>query len=302
MNAGTAGTKGARILITGASGLIGTRLSARLLDRGHEVLPATLDILDRPALDAALASRPWDHVIHLASISHVPTCERDPDLADRVNAEGTSQVIAALRAHAPQARLIFASTAQVYRAPEPSEAPLVIDESREPVPQNTYARTKWKAEQAIRGACASDGLRATILRLFNHSHRSQSPEFLLPHLYQAILRGDARIPVGNLDLVRDIGAVDDATDAFASLIERPSAPAEETLNLCSATGKHLGRLAAELARQLSRSVEYVPDPARFRAGEPHTVIGSHARLTLATGWEPRRAANETRMIESFLTS
>lgn len=300
-----------RILITGASGFIGARLGPFLRQLGHEVLPAEFDLLDFASVDATLSAGPWDAILHLAAISHVPTCEEDPALAFRVNLAGTALLLEAVRRRAPGAWLVFASTAQVYAAPLASEIEkgVIVDEGRRIDPQNTYARTKWAAELLIEDAARREGLQATILRLFNHTHKSQSPEFFLPHLYAAIVearktkRAGQRIgiPVGNLEVERDLGSLQDLVQAFAALMALPRAPeAHHVFNICSGSAKRLSAVAQELARSLGADADFVIDPARVRPGEPVVIQGSHQRFSELTGWKPG-CADEAALVNMFLS-
>ncbi len=288
-----------RILITGAEGFVGSRLAATLFARGDSVATDFVDVLDLAAIQAHVADVNPEVVIHLAAISHVPTCDKDPALAIRANLGGTATLLEALRRAAPAARLVFASTAQVYRAPAADEATVVIDESRPIAPQNLYAQTKWWGELLIADACARAGLHATVLRLFNHTHKTQAPEFFLPYLYRALREGTRQIPVGNLHVSRDLGSIHDLVAAFTTLLDRASAPAHEVLNVCSGTAKRLSTVAAELIARLGVDAELVADPSRMRAGEPEVIRGSHEKLTQITGWLPA-CVNEVALVEAFL--
>jgi GDP-4-dehydro-6-deoxy-D-mannose reductase len=296
--------KTGRILITGTQGFIGSRLLMLLRQLGHTCVATEFDLLDFASTDAALAAGPWDAVLHLAAISHVPTCERDPAEAFRVNLAGTAVLLEAIRRRAPQAWVIFASTAQVYAAPSGSEIHqrVVMDEDRRIAPQNVYARTKWEAELLIAEAARREGLAATVLRLFNHTHKTQSADFFLPHLYQSILAktGKGQVPVGNLEVWRDIGSLQDLLQAFAALLGRSRAPAGmEVFNVCSGSAKLLSKVARELARRMGAEIDFVTDPERVRPGEPDFIQGSHWRLTEATGWTPK-CADEAQLVEAFL--
>jgi GDP-4-dehydro-6-deoxy-D-mannose reductase len=287
-----------RIFVTGGAGFIGTRLIEALRERGDLVVApgvTELDVLDVPSLRAALERAAPEVVVHLAAISHVPTCTADPGLAIRVNLGGTASLLEAMRSAAPQARLVFTSTAQVYAAPDADD--VVMDETRAIAPQNIYARTKWDAELLIADACARDHVAATVLRLFNHTHRSQPPSFFLPHIHRSILDGARRIPVGNVHVARDIGSVQDLTAALLAALDRDAA--HEVFNVCSGTAKPLDGLARELAARLGAEIELVTDPAKVRAGEAAVIRGSHARFTQATGWQPR-AVTASALVDAFL--
>jgi GDP-4-dehydro-6-deoxy-D-mannose reductase len=289
-----------RILITGAEGFVGTRLAADRAGRGDQVTTNFVDVLDLAALQAHLAAAAPEVVIHLAAISHVPTCDKDPALAIRVNLGGTVTLLEALRRAAPAAHLIFASTAQVYRAPGADESSVVMDETRAIEPQNLYARTKWWGELAIADACERAGLTATVLRLFNHTHKTQSPEFFLPHLYRSLREGQSQIPVGNLHVARDLGSIHDLVAAFGALLDRAEpSPTHEVFNVCSGTAKRLSTVAAELAARLGVDATFVVDPTRVRPGEPEMIRGSHEKLTFSSRWLPA-CVDEVALVDAFL--
>ena len=270
------------VLVTGAQGFVGSRLVSAT---GAAALEG--DLLDFAALSRQVAARPWRAIVHLAAISHVPTCEKDPSSAVRVNVGGTALLLEAARRHAPGARIVFSSTAQVYAGAAGS-----IDEGSAIGPQNLYARTKWDGEVLVRDS----GLPWTILRLFNHTHKTQPPDFFLPHLYRVLAEGRREVPVGNLDVARDIGVVQDLVAALVAVLER--AP-DGVFNVCTGAPKKLSRVAAELSRRMGVEARFVTDPARVRAGEPALIAGSHRRLTEATGWRPD-CADEARLVERFL--
>lgn len=292
-----------RVLITGALGYIGSRLSAFLSQRGDHVAATEGDLLDLHLLTATVEKAAPEVVIHLAGISSPPMCEREPAEALRSNIAGTASLLEAMRRAAPRARLMFASTAQVYQPPASNAAPIVITEDHPIEPQNLYARTKWAAERLITDSCTDDRP-ATVLRLFNHTHKTQSPEFFLPHLYATISRDRAAgsrlaVPVGNLEIGRDFGSIHDLVTAFAAVLDRTPANRCEVFNVCSGITMQLSALATQLAERLDAAVDFVIDPARVRPGEPVAIRGSHDRLTTATGWVPR-VANERDLIDAFL--
>ena len=300
-----------RIFITGAQGFIGSHLVHRLKARGLEVAGPEIQLADVAGLAAALTESKPDWIIHLAGISSVPACAKDPGLAYTVNAAGTANLLeAAITAKLPSSRVLFASTAQVYRAPGSTElgadaAPW--NESRAVEPQNTYARTKLAGEAVIRGFGQAYGTKSTIFRIFNHTHFSQAPDFILPHLYQQLKAakdtGKRRvtIPVGNLDLDRDIGGIHDLLGAFEAVVMRPMAslPEQELFNVASGSAKRLRTLAEALARTMGIEAEFVVDPSRIRAGEPKRICGSSEKLQKATGWKPT-CVDVDSLLKSFL--
>lgn len=152
------------ILITGGTGLVGSRLLRRLVEAGVDcraivrpgkelpagVTPVEGDLLDLASLPGAVEG--VSAVIHLAAVLRTP----DPDQIRQVNVEGTANLIAAVRAHAPGSRVIMASTNLVYDADLPRPA----REDDPTNPQLPYPASKIVAERALR----ESGLTWSILR------------------------------------------------------------------------------------------------------------------------------------------
>lgn len=152
------------VLITGGTGLVGSRLLPRLVATGIEcraivragkelpdgVTPIDGDLLDPDSLSQAVEG--VSTVIHLAAVLRTP----DPEQIQRVNLDGTQNLIAAVRAHAPDSRVIMASTGLVYN-PDLSRPAREDDLTN---PQMPYPASKIAAERALRDS----GLTWTILR------------------------------------------------------------------------------------------------------------------------------------------
>jgi nucleoside-diphosphate-sugar epimerase len=152
------------ILVTGGTGLVGSRLLRRFVDSGIEcralvragkevpsgVTPVEGDILDPASLVRAVEG--VSAIVHLAAVLRTP----DPELIWTVNLEGTRNLIAAAKEHAPQARFIMASTSLVYNAdsPRPGREDDAVD------PKLPYPASKVAAENELRGS----GLNWSILR------------------------------------------------------------------------------------------------------------------------------------------
>jgi nucleoside-diphosphate-sugar epimerase len=125
-------------------------LVADLEDRGIEVIRGDL----RDAAVRRDALNGIEQVVHLAAIVGDPACARDPELAEAVNVEGTTALVADARA-AGVRRLVFASTCSNYgRLADPT---VPIDEDGALAPVSLYARQKVAMERAL-----LDGADATM--------------------------------------------------------------------------------------------------------------------------------------------
>ena len=134
-----------RIVVTGADGQLGVELVRALAGRG-EVIGTTIGDLDvtNPECADRLAALAPDWVVHAAAATDVDGCEREPEHAMAVNAEGTRRVAEGCRRAG--AGLVYLSTDYVFdgRKGEP------YTEGDEPAPLNAYGRSKLEGERATR--------------------------------------------------------------------------------------------------------------------------------------------------------
>lgn len=293
------------ILLTGADGFIGTKLQPALESQGHQVTPLHCQLGDFDALADQLAARRYDRIIHLAGLSHVPTAEKHPEQAFATNTAGSLNLFEAARRTSPQTPILLASTVQVYHGPAANEGEAPWTEQREIRPQNTYAMSKWMMELSARAYAENHGMSFTAARIFTHTHMSQPPRFFVPHVYQTLKAakdaGKTRveIPVGNVDVLRDIGSVQDLVQALVALTALEPREGElEAFNVCSGVAKPLDGLIDAMARRLEVEPVLKTDPERVRKGEPKVIQGSARKLTERTGWKPQADSIES-LLDAF---
>ncbi len=164
-----------RVLITGGLGHIGSYLLPELRARGYQLRVLSLrpkatqraagrlgveavwgDITDTQAVRRAVDG--VDAVIHLAAMLP-PAADEHPELARRINVDGTANVIAACEAQATPPRLLFTSSFDVHGVTLDQPPPRRVDDPL--VPTNPYAAPKIESEGLIR----SSGLLWCIVRL-----------------------------------------------------------------------------------------------------------------------------------------
>ena len=140
-----------RLLVTGASGLVGAQI-LRLAVPEHVVVGlkrSDLDVADRAEVLRRITAEAPDAVIHCAAYTNVDGAEREPELAMNVNAAGAQWVAEASRQCG--ARLVHVSTDYVFDGSGASP----YDESAPVRPPSSYGRSKLEGERRASAAWAS---------------------------------------------------------------------------------------------------------------------------------------------------
>ena len=223
-----------KILISGATGFIGSRLCLLARQDGHEVVAtgqrnnpveisrgealehAGVNIMEGSLLDVQFARRVTEGcqgVIHLAAAQHESNV---PDEYFRqVNVDGTRTLLDAAVAQGVR-RFVYGSTIGVYG----SAAEGKLDETSPAQPVNIYGKTKLEAESVVRGY--SDRLEQSIIRI---SETYGPGDFRLLKLFKAIKRG--RFPViGAGDNLHQVIHVDDLSRGLLLGLTHPAAVGE----------------------------------------------------------------------------
>src|SRR5882672_3218186 len=143
-----------RVLLTGASGFLGSAVRDELVARGHEVLAAgrrpgagrAVDLSQRGAAARLVDELAPDAVLHAAAMADIAPCAADPALARRVNAEAPAELAAACARRG--ARLLHVSTDQVFDGSRPGWR-----EEDQPAPLHEYGASKLAGERGVLAAC-----------------------------------------------------------------------------------------------------------------------------------------------------
>lgn len=295
-----------RALITGASGFAGSWLARACAGAGDDVVALSrrgivprgaaghvgsvsgvaVDLRDGQAASAAFAAAAPEVVYHLAALSSVGRSWEAPAQTLSENSATAVHVLEAVRRQAPDARVIWVSTCEVYGVPD--ELPL--RESAPVRPANPYAVSKAGAEMLAEVYATTYGLDIVRARPFSHSGPGQRPIFLLSSLARQAAEGRRvgakrlEIRTGNPDTRRDFTDVRDVVGAYRRLAEQARVGVYNVCSGHSLSAADQVRMLAEVIAPIELSHEV--DPSRVRAHEVMDLRGDHARLTAATGWEP----------------
>lgn len=252
-----------KILITGSSGTIGTRLAEYLLKQGHQVigfdrkpnrwnqriqdLTITGDLCqpeDKPHLPDTC-----DVVIHLAANARVYNLVVDPQLAFE-NIKSTFSILEYCRQkNIPQ--IIFASSREVYgnnlNQIQVDEKQIAIDSCESP-----YTASKISGEALVEAYRRCYGLKAIILRFSNVYGKYDLSDRIIPHYLRTALKGDNMVVYG-LNKQLDFTYIDDTIQGISLCLERFKDVANQTFNIASGQGTPLVEVAQLIIDRLNSS-------------------------------------------------
>jgi len=289
----------ATVLITGANGFVGPYLAKALAPRGHRVHGAGLgppppaltlaawhpaDLRDPMALESAIAAAGPDVVVHLAGQSSAALSFENPVETFRINSNGSWNLLEAVRARAPRARVLVVGTSESY-GPQPEGTR--VAESAPFRPVSPYGLSKAAADAFAEVAFRAHGLDVVRTRSFAHAGPGQTPRFVLPSVAQQIaaIEAGTREPVlrvGNLEVTRDITDVRDVAEAYVALIERGRGGA--AYNVCRGRGVLLGDVVRSLVARSRLALRVEGDPARFRPADVPYLVGDPTAIEKDCGW------------------
>lgn len=275
------------ILVTGAGGFVGRHL---LTELGDAAVPTDADVTDPAAVAQALTEAKPQAIVHLAAMSSVADSWGATAEVWRVNVLGTVTVLQAVKLGSSEARVLFASTGQVYGVAKESPTP----EDAAIAPISPYAASKAAAE--IAGAQArEDGLDVVIARAFQHEGPGRDERFAIGSWTRQIAElettGGGALKVGDLSGKRDITDVRDVVRAYRALLD-PSVPAE-AYNVSSGSVVSMQEIVEKLVAMAQVPIDIEVDPSRSRPTDLPVVCGDASKLAAATGWKPRIPLDQT---------
>jgi NAD dependent epimerase/dehydratase len=305
---------GARVLVTGAAGFIGSHLCEALVglgatvtamvhynSRNHagnlEFVPpavrSAMRIVAGNIEDSDFVARQvqaQDVVFHLAALIGIPYSYVAPLSYVRTNVEGTLNVLEAARRFGV-ARVVHTSTSEAYG----TAIFTPMNESHPLQGQSPYSASKIGADKVAESYHRSFGVPVATIRPFNTYGPRQSARAVVPTIISQVLLG-GEVRLGSLEPVRDLTYVADTVDAFLKIAASDQAVGQ-VINVGTGRGVSVADLAGVILRLMKSSASVTVDADRVRPADSEVLklicdpttaserIGWKARVTLEQGLE-----------------
>jgi dTDP-glucose 4,6-dehydratase len=290
-----------KVLITGGAGFQGSHLAESLAKKGHAItvintyseekrsniggFPDTVTVVFGSITDPVLVDKTvvgHELVFHLAANVNVDQSLKDPKSFLDVNVIGTYNILEAVRRNG--ARMIHASTCEVYGDGHDLRDGELLDETAEMRPNSPYAASKAAADRLCYAYYRSYGVEVTIVRPFNiFGERQKSGTFgaLIPILVRKAMTGDKLTVFGDGSSTRDYLHVSDLVRAYELVMDTKGLEGK-AVNFASGTNTSVKDIAHYIAKQFDGEVKH--GPAR-----PGEVSRFPADITFAKsiGFEPK---------------
>ncbi|MCU0770536.1 MAG: SDR family NAD(P)-dependent oxidoreductase [Verrucomicrobia bacterium] len=295
-------------LVTGGAGFIGSHVCERLLRDWHSVWAfddlnpfydpklkqANLaeirslgrsfefvkgDICDRAALDKLFSQVKFDGVIHMAARAGVRPSIQEPALYQRVNVEGTVNLLEAARLHGVR-KAILASSSSVYGVN--SKVPF---REQDPIFKaiSPYAASKLACEALGHVYHRLYGMDVTMLRFFTVYGPRQRPDLAIRKFARMITEGKPIPMYGDGSTARDYTYIDDILNGITACISRDFG--YEVFNLGESQIVRLDRLVELLQDALGKKAVIDSQPAQ--PGDVPLTFADISKARKMLGYEPQ---------------
>lgn len=290
---------GARVLVTGATGFIGSHLTRRLVEDGADVHALTstvssvyptrlVDLRDRLTLHSgsltdrsamevvADVARP-DVVLHLGAYTHVGKSWDRVDECVQVNVQGTVNLLQAL-ARRGYARFVYTGTSEIY-----GDVDVPFREDGPVNPVSPYSVAKYAGERYCRMFVQGRGWPIVMLRPFNAYGPWQSPDRVIPEIIGRAVRGQPLRMTQGLQ-TREFNFVDDLVAGFVQAATADGVVGE-VVNLGCGQEISMRDLATTLLRLMGDPIVPEFGALEERPTEIHRMRADAGKAQALLGWQ-----------------
>ena len=303
--------RGRRLLVTGASGFIGSHLTELLAEQGAQVRalceynsfndwgwlegsPAlsSIEILTGDIRDPYLcrqAVEGMEIVLHLAALIPIPYSYRAPSSYIDTNVKGTMHLCQAARECGTVTRFVQTSTSEVYG----TARYVPIDEVHPLKGQSPYSASKIAADAIALSYYYSFGLPVVLARPFNTYGPRQSARAVIPTIISQIAAGQQVVNLGETRSTRDFTFVLDTARGLATIAAMAGGEGE-VYNIGSNSEITIADLFRTIAGLMGSDAQIAPEQERLRptGSEVFRLWCDEAKLRAASGFKPQTSIED----------
>ncbi len=294
-----------KILVTGAAGFLGSHLTERLVEKGHDVKAfvhydpnnnwgwlesskykknikfVVGDIRDFDSVYSSMKG--VDEVFHLAALIGIPYSYISPLAYIKTNIEGTYNIIQSAKLLKTK-NIMITSTSETYG----SAQYIPMDENHPKIGQSPYSATKIGADNLALSFYKSFGLPIKIIRPFNVYGPRQSARAIIPTIASQIINGFKKIKLGNLNVKRDLTFVKDTVSAFIEISKQKKFNGD-AVNIGMNQEVSIKELVEKISNILNKKIEIISDKKRIRPrkSEVNRLLCDNSKLKKNTNWKPK---------------
>lgn len=294
-----------KVLVTGASGFIGSHIVPKLVDRefdvysferyvtgryvlGRQTSVKTIygDIKQYFEVKKAIREIQPSIVIHLAALSPVAYSYDHPHEVIETNFLGTVNLAEACLHEAPNfEQFLFASTSESY-----GNTTNPIREESVQNPNSPYSVSKVSCEKYLLYMRGAYDFPITILRPFNTYGRKDNTHFIVERTITQMLQNETT-RLGDPIPVRDFLYVDDHVNAYLTCLRNEKAIGE-IFNFCTGLGVSIKQLVELIAELTEYKGEVIWNTIPARPLDIMKLIGDYSKAKNALGWKPENTIKE----------
>ena len=294
-----------KVLITGGTGFLGSHLTKRIIDEVESVTIATTDIRQQTTLKILgvdmdkinlvkgdvrdfdflrllFNEYEFDTVFHLGAISEVVKCQSDPKLAFDVNVGGTINILEVARTYGNVKAVVVSSSDKAYGTGE--RLPYLEHDKLNG--KGTYEASKSCTDLIARAYATNYDLPVVVTRCSNlYGVGDMNFTRVIPNNIKKILNGER--PViwkGSEKSTREFLYIDDAVDAYISLVKNIDKTKGEAYNIGSGEKVTIGELVEQILGEMESdlTIDYVEKDIPEIT---HQYLDS-TKIQEDTGWKP----------------